>query len=169
MKSTLTFILSLFIFLISLGINAQEIQGIEIPQDAAINEILDLYKTAHNKKDFNLFEKYVITQSDYDAVIYFLKQNKADCLKKEDEDYLVRVFYDLFKTSSAVNIKMDSIAFYKSADLQGCGVFMKKIDAKIYFKNKSVELPFSLILMREMNNQYKLLQQIFNYTTLTSE
>lgn len=169
MKSTLTFILSLFLFLVSIEINAQEILTNEISADSAINEILELYKNAHNKKDFNLFEKYAITQSEYDSVIYFLKQNKADCLKKEDEEYKVSLFYDLFSISSAVNVKMDSIGFYKTSDLSYCGVYMKKIDAKIYFKNKSVELPFSLILMRKMNNQFRLLQQIFNYTSLTNE
>lgn len=169
MKSTLSFIFTIFILIISIDINAADDFEKSISADSSIQYILNQYQKAYNANDFSILYDYTITQQEYDSVVQVLKINKSACLKPEDESYLVSAFYVQFKMVTSSKVKMDSIQFFKSADLSGCGVFMKKIDAKAYFKNKSVEVPISLIFMREMNNRFKLLQQIFNHTTLTGE
>lgn len=168
MKFTITLILSSLICFNSLG-REHEVDH-NLSSDASLLKVLNHYEKAFNEKDTTFLNAWTIKQSEYDAIVGQLKSFNVACLKASDIDYSVRTVYDEFSNAVLSKTKMDSVAFTKSSNIQGCGgISVKKIDAKAYFKNKSVEIPFSLIFIKDLSSEYKLLNQILNYKMIDHE
>lgn len=132
--------------------------------------VLKSYQEAFNNRDTGYLVKLCISQEEYYDILSVAESKKVNCLGVFEKNYSVREIYTEFKQSVSYSVKMDSVSFSGSTKLNGCGnVELKKIDGTAFFKNYTLELPFSLVFIKNTKQEYKLLMQILNHKILKNE
>lgn len=138
-------------------------------QDEEIVMLKD-YQEAFNHQDTGFLDKFCVNQEEYLDIFKEAESKKVNCLSGFERNYSVRDIYREFMQSVAYSVKMDSVGFTGTTMLKGCGdVELKKIDGTAFFKNFTLELPFSLIFIKNTKQEYKLLMQILNHKILRNE
>lgn len=170
MKSTLS-VVFFIIYIHSSIVSVYADGACNLAADPVSKYALNKYKEAYNHADSNAIISWSVTQETYNGILNDLIQKKILCLSDFDKNYSVYALIDEFNKTcqSGKGFIMDSIAERKTSQLKGCGgIEYKKIDATAYFKNEKTrfELPMSLILLRGVDSQFKLMMQIVNYKIL---
>lgn len=141
-------------------------------QDAGTVDAVNRFREYFNAHDSSALKGWVVSQAYYEQLLVQIQEKQADCLTKFDLTYSTRLVVDEFNKAwqSVADYRLDSIAPIKVSQLDGCGgVAYKKIDARAYFRQGNapyVELPLTLILLADGNNNYQLMMQIVNYKIL---
>ncbi len=165
-----TFFITLFLFYFTTAHGSDVIRVNNFNLDANCKIILNSYKDAFNRIDTGFIKYYSLTKEDYTIIINSMIEKKVECLKESDKNYNVELLSVEFAESIKQGVLMDSIVYVNKSEIIGCGnTKFIKINASTFFKNKSLELPFSLVLLETKNEYYKLLMQLLNYKSLKVE
>lgn len=176
MKFTFFSIIFLAFSTISFCRNEQKcfnfVNGTNIDSDSSINIFLQKFVQSFNNKDSFFIEKNLISQTDYDSIVYFLKGYKVSCLTQFEEEYKVSGIFSEYYNSILNNRKIDSIALISSNSLFGCGgISFTRINAKAFFKLKNgiYDSAITFVFIEDINKKYRLLSQIFFSKTINYE
>jgi len=97
MKFTFFSILFFSFFLICFSNTNQKhlarADGCNLGTDSAVNILLDDFIHSFNNKDSIFIQNNLISQSEYDSIIYYLKGYKVSCLTQTEEYYKVNNIY----------------------------------------------------------------------------
>ena len=176
MKFTFFCILFFSFFLICFSNTNQKhlarADGCNLDTDSTVNILLDEFIHSFNNKDSIFIQNNLISQSEYDSIIYYLKGYKVSCLTQPEEYYKVNSIYYEYNNYIINNKKIDSIAFVDDTSSFGCGgVNYTKINAKVFFnlKNGVFESPLAFIFIKDVNSKYRLLTLLFFAKTINYE
>ena len=132
--------------------------------------VIQRFQSAINSNNYQLVDRFVLKQFEYDSVVnrILIKYQDFDCHNPSDINYKVGEFFEQFKTLTHRKIKISNIKINEVESLEKCGADFKILHCSFWY-NKNYEATISLVLFKNINNKYRILNQIFNSKYLDYE
>lgn len=143
-------------------LSAQSIDSIQFHNIKNLTEFLSLYMSAFNNNNFEKLNDISIKQDEYNEIIKNINLTAPNCLQANEINYNTNELKGKFDDATRYHSILESMSVRSSNIINGCaGMPILRVDCSASFKNKYDRFSFTF-LFTEVNNEFKLVKQVFN-------
>lgn len=166
MNRGLLSVLFLLIFFISpVRAGGNDINIGDAESDSSIRQIFSEYqKVLTTTKDENTIKEIFINENDWQDLLKIAKEKQPNCISFDESEYDVSVNFTTFKDLISSKIKIKQLFVSKIEYNYSCGNLftIPRVTCVVqYNNNEVVNVPF--LLMKNLNNEYKIVRNFLNY------